>query len=286
MCIDRADWDAFGARFVASTDPKEKKFYDYLQTHLLPSVIATYDAWDYEKEQRRLAAKAARRKARAEEQKRAEREAAKAAKQAAKKAGAAANAAGNTGAASAAGSDAGSLSRRGSTRIAKNDALLDEELRRKLASEPVNYYADTTRQSSEGALDQRVLEVDRRALRAKQREEEKRAREEAEMMAALGIVPEKPVEAKAASEQMVKQPSGLPSGASQAAASQLDVGVPAVDVNADTASAGALAAAEEEEALPEEFVGEEVEDYFLDCSVCKRRGVNLVSRVPHDCVPQ
>ena len=71
-----------------------------------------------------------------------------------------------------------------SSRIAQKEATTDNERKQRSRNEPLHYNG-TSANEQLAPEEQRAQEMDRRALRAKQREEEKRQKEEAALMAAL-----------------------------------------------------------------------------------------------------
>jgi hypothetical protein len=204
-----------------------------------------------------------------------------------------------------------------SSRIAQKEAKEAEERARAKAEERLKYSATPDRSTStaaveakpESEVDIKIAERDRRAARAREREEAKKAREEAELLAALQESeggPAEEVKAEAAEMQMDLPQATAPmdvsipiSDAGETSAFALEGGqssygtylavplapsavtqippAPVVSAPGNPAMLSQTAVAETEVPVPApepEYVVES-EDYFLDCSVCKKRGLNL-----------
>ena len=164
ICTNLEEWLAFESRFKTSTDSNERALVTYVNSTVLPGVQAAFEAREAEDQRKAAivaaAEKAAARKARMKQQ-------------------------------------APLLqvptrqSRHRSSRLAVKESIAEEERRKNAAMEPLNYYA--ARQGSgeiSESTGQKVVETDRRAARARQREEEKRSREEAELIAELAATEE------------------------------------------------------------------------------------------------
>lgn len=164
------DWLAFESRFPRKpTDPNEKALIAYVNSSIIPGIKAAMEARQAERKKKEAAEKAAARKAAREAR--------------------------NEGKGGAAGE--GSKPDGKSSRIAQAEAdkrageriKYDEQQMANMSMTP----GGIARSESEAAAD-RAAEVDRRALRAKQREEEKRQKGEADALRALRIANGEPPE--------------------------------------------------------------------------------------------
>ena len=179
ICTNLDEWTAFDERFGDTEDAKEIALLDFVRDQVIPGVTAGYAAKEAERQK-----KIAQRKAQLRKERQKAQQAALAAERAAERA------AGNS---STNGGRGQQSNRTRSSRNPKKE-LTEDEKREQALSERVNYseknlFANvmsgrSTRAGSENG-EGRAYEIDRRALRAKQREEEKRQKEEAEMLKEL-----------------------------------------------------------------------------------------------------
>jgi len=266
ICTNLEEWNAFADRFGDTEDDKEIALLNFVSEQVIPGVTAGYAAKEAEKQK-----KIAQRKAQIRKERQKAQQAALAAERAAERAAAGPSSNGR----------AAQNSRTRSSRVQKKE-LTEEEKREQALSERVSYneknlFANVMsgRNTRDGSEDGKSFETDRRALRARQREEEKRQREEAEVLKQLEEVEgeTQPEEGNAAAAQDIAVPDiqveahvdqGEGDMGGEAAAQD------SVDIDMDLA----------DEYLPDgQGLGGEVvyedTDYRLDCSVCRRRGMNL-----------
>lgn len=280
LCTDMSSWETFAKRFAKAKDEKEIALHTFVQDQVLLGVKAGYDSKEAERQK-----KIAQRKAQIRKERQKAQQAALAAERAAEREAASSS------------SNVRSLqsNRTRSSRAPKKE-LTEEEKRQQLLNERVNYseknlFANAmsgrnTRAGSETG-DGKAFETDRRALRAKQREEEKRQREEADMLRQL-----EEAEAEAQPDQANKSAAaededdeiGVPVVQGMSIGCSRDCRLTSLSVNNDDGDEYVPNGDGEDvemdaadEYLPPGQAGEFIidEDYRLDCSICRRKGVNL-----------
>ena len=199
ICTNLEEWNAFADRFGDTEDDKEIALLNFVSEQVIPGVTAGYAAKEAEKQK-----KIAQRKAQIRKERQKAQQAALAAERAAERAAAGPSSNGR----------AAQNSRTRSSRVQKKE-LTEEEKREQALSERVSYneknlFANVMsgRNTRDGSEDGKSFETDRRALRARQREEEKRQREEAEVLKQLEEVEgeTQPEEGNAAAAQDIAVP--------------------------------------------------------------------------------
>lgn len=259
ICTNLDEWAAFEDRFPNSTHESEVSLLAFVSERILPGVKADYERREEEKRKKAAAAKRAALKAKAKSEQ--------------------LSVPATTSSASSVQYIQGGRQR--SSRLAKREHVADAERKLREAESPLHYSDGGTRRERDPS-EQRVVESDRRAQRARQREEEKRQREEAALLAALS-------ESAAQQDEdgsVVKTEGQDPAGAltnhyaheelsvmpdtsfpMQTEAGSSSVTLPGIQAFNDVTMEDIPVGAEE--------VPFESDDYYLDCSVCKRRGMNL-----------
>jgi hypothetical protein len=237
---------------------------DYINVTVIPGVRAAYEVIAEERRRKEEAERAYLMRQRKEAERKAAKEAAKEAAKAAKAAGIPAPA---------------------------SKALRGVRATRSKASTatPTELGVQQDSRGTSEVSDGRPSGLDRRAARAQQREEEKRAREEAELMAALQASQPPPAieetaatgldeEAPGHDEPLEKAPGKLGS-ISQLSVSLTDSGLVGDDADYQPGAVDEVVYNENGEPMVPIIYGDEEDDYFLDCSICKKRGINLVSHL-------